>query len=82
MELHRDVAEMDAFILANSTITPEQLVKLKAKQAHVGAPKEQLCRGDLSQIYRSFERSGVEKLRANADKMVSRPGPPTLGDCV
>ena len=80
-ELHRDVAEMDAFILANSKITPERLAALKTQQAHVGASKELLCKGELSQIYRSFQQSGLDKLRTAADAMVSRPGPPTLGDC-
>ena len=72
---------MDAFILANSKITPGRLAALKANQAHVGASKELLCQGELAQIYRSFQQSGVDRLRAAADKMVSRPGRPTLGDC-
>ena len=80
-ETHRSVAEIDAFILANSKITPERLASLKKQQAHIGAPKGLLCHGELVDIYRAFQKAGVEKLRANADKMVARPGPPTIGDC-
>lgn len=81
-ELDGAVGRFDTYVLKNSAITPEQLTQFKREQAHIGAPKEVLCKGDMASIYSTFLSQGVEKLHSGIDQLLARPGKPTWGDCV
>jgi hypothetical protein len=80
-ELHRSVAELDRFVLANGW-TPADLTRFKAEQARVGQPKEKVCLAEWLPLYGASRRSGTEKLRASVLGLVARPGRPTWGDCL
>jgi hypothetical protein len=81
-ELDRASARLDAFVLANSRTSRAELDELKRKQALVGAPQAELCASDAMMIYRAFAAQGADALKADSEKLVTRPGPATWGDCL
>jgi len=81
--LRKDVAKLDAYVLANSKLTPIDLENFKRSQALVGLPKAKVCTPDLMGLYRSAaNKTPIIEIDKGIDKLIARPGVPTLGDCL
>lgn len=82
-ELKRSVERLDAYVRANSEITPEQFDRFKREQANVGAPESAICQAGVADgLVDSLTRVPVHDLRASIDELVARPGTPTWGTCL
>jgi hypothetical protein len=81
-ELNRSVGRIDAYVLKNSKMTPEDVARFKRDQGHVGYPKELICQGDGLQLYQALKSGGAARLRSATDAAVARPGEPTWGTCL
>lgn len=82
LELRRTVDRLDAYVLANSQLTTEQIADFKSVQSHVGTPTEHLCQGDPLDMYDAMRSTGVDDLRTSIDELTARPGQPTWGTCL
>jgi hypothetical protein len=80
-ELARAVAQIDAYVLRNSALGADGIVRFKREQSYLGAPEASLCEGELPAVYRRFAESGAERLRAETRQLLARNGAPTWGDC-
>ena len=80
-EIHRAVARLDAYVLHNSKWTPLDLVRFKIEQAHVGGDEAFLCHGDPLRMYQAFRAADPARIRAEMDRLLSRPGEPSWGVC-
>lgn len=85
-ELRQSIATLDAYVLANSNMTPERLARIRAEQAGGDLPDDELCSADsFSAIYTQpdvDEGAEVAKMRAEIAAMTARPGTPTWEPCV
>lgn len=81
-ELGRAVARLDEYVLTNSEWTAADLETFKKDQSEVGAPVSQLCREDLTVMYRHMAEGGPAPLKSGTDELVARPGKPSWGDCL
>ena len=87
-ELRRAVERLDAYMAANTNLTPEQIHAFKVDQAHIDVPTTELCASEAVDLYRGFERGrddgevNVQALRSHVDGLVARPGTPTWGTCL
>lgn len=80
--LEQAVTRIDTYVLENSEASPALLETFKREQAHVGAPEEMLCQGNLLELYKSAASTGVEVIRSHLDELLAVPGEPTWGDCL
>jgi hypothetical protein len=81
-ELERSVGRVDAYVLRNSPATAEDIARFKREQGLSETPQAQLCTGELIAFYDHLAARGPEALRSEVDRLLSRPGPPTWGDCL
>ena len=84
-ELRQSLARMDAYVLANSDMTPEDLERFKADQTGASVPDAELCSSDFASIYTespSAETTDAGEFRSYVDQLVARPGTPTWGTCL
>lgn len=80
-DLDNMVSRFEAYVLANSESTPEQVASFRREQGGSGASAEQLCHGEMAGIYPRFAERRAEIIR-QTDRLLSRPGPPRWGDCL
>ncbi|MEQ1499405.1 MAG: hypothetical protein ABL914_12180 [Novosphingobium sp.] len=79
----RIVDKYDAFMLANSTWTAQDLVEFKRKQAATDEPAEAVCKSENHvMFYDAMKKQDIKVQEAGVDQFVSRPGEPTWGDCL
>jgi hypothetical protein len=80
-ELERSVSRFDDYVLRNG-LTPEQVAQFKREQGLSGTPQAALCTGELIAFYNHMSAQGPDGLRSEVDRLVSRPGRPSWGDCL
>lgn len=81
-ELHSAVSRLDAYVAKNSKRTPAEIQAFKRQQAHVGAPVEAICHGDVVEMYRALHKRGAPSVRAIVDQVAAHDGEPTWGTCL
>jgi len=81
-ELDRSVTLFDEYVRRNSNTTPEDVAAFKREQGLVGALEAEVCTGDPLLVYEHLAAAGADALRGEVDRLVSRPGTPTWGDCL
>ena len=81
-ELARSVMRLDEYVLSNSEQTAADLEAFKKDQSEVGAPLAELCRDDLTGMYKDMAARGPEPIKSGTNELVARPGQPTWGDCL
>lgn len=82
LEIRRSVHRLDAYVLANSNLTTEQVAKFKSEQSRVGTPTVELCQGAPLELYEGVRSVGIEEIRSSVDALTARPGEPTWGTCL
>lgn len=80
--LRQSVARLETFVRQNSRVTEEEIATFRKDQARVGGPEALLCHGDGPAMYKGLLEQGGARISASVDKLVSRPGKPTWGDCL
>lgn len=80
-DMSRAVVKLDKFVLENSEMTQDTLTQFKIRQGGVQQPKATLCSAEMLQFYRSTAKRGAI-FDGYVEKLVSRPGKPTWGDCL
>jgi hypothetical protein len=81
-ELRRTVEMLDAYMAANSAITPEEVARFKSEQSLVGAPEAELCQEETLSLYESVSDIDLDELRTQIAALTARPGEPTWGTCL
>jgi hypothetical protein len=84
-ELRQSLVRLDAYVLANSDMTAEDLERFKADQSGAGLADAELCSSEFSSVYtepQATEAMDADDLRSSIDQLVARPGTPTWGTCV
>ena len=82
-ELKRSVERLDAYVRANSEITPEQFDTFKREQANVGRPEAEICEAGVGDgLVDGMTQMPVAQLRTYIDGITARPGTPTWGTCL
>lgn len=84
-ELRQSLVRMDAYVLANSDTTAEDLERFKADQTGVGVPDAELCSSEFASIYTEPPPEAITdaaEFRTYVDQLVARPGTPTWGTCL
>jgi len=83
-EFARSVERIDSYVARNSPeMTPSRIAEFKRTQAKVGTPAASLCTNStLTELYRRMSRTDPAALKTDVDKMLSRDGKPTWGDCL
>lgn len=84
-ELRQSLARLDAYVLANSDMTAEDLARFKADQSGADVPDAELCSSEFGSIYTDpapAATTDAMEFSAYVDRLVARPGEPTWGTCV
>lgn len=86
-ELRESAAKLDAYILANADISPEQYASDKAQQTGADLSDEEFCASDneLGAIFTDPEGAQAlspSMVRAEVDAAIARSGTPTWGTCL
>jgi hypothetical protein len=84
-ELRQSLVRLDAYVLANSDMTAEDLERFKADQSGAGLSDAELCSSEFGSVYtepQATEAMDADDLRSSIDQLVARPGTPTWGTCV
>jgi len=73
--------KFDGYFLKNAPATADELARFKREQAGVGKPDFDCKNDDFVSVYKKFSTLDPSVLTTEVDKLLSRPGKPTFGDC-
>ncbi|WOF44942.1 hypothetical protein KNJ79_08715 [Sphingopyxis indica] len=74
--------KFDAYIIRNTSGTPDTLSKFKASQNLDSEDRSYICEGDAAMMYDHFRAMPAADLDKAVDELLARDGPPSFGDCV
>jgi hypothetical protein len=79
-ELERTVGRFEAYA-RDAGWTPERIAQFEREQGSLPSRGGDVCTGEMTSLYHQMSARGPAALHAAVDRLVSRAGSPTWGDC-